>query len=298
LFRDFQGLRAGLAEAPPKTLVVAAAHDVHTLESVYAAAKEVPMQYILVGRREMILKISSELGYSPPSAAIVDGDDDDDCARKAVSLIRDGRGDVLMKGIIKTGRLLSAALDKSAGIRGSGTMSHLSILEIRGYHKLIGITDGGMIPSPTLGQKADIVRNTVAFYERMGIHTPKIAALSASEAVSEKIPETKDAAALQEMCEKGELGGCILEGPLSIDIAISREAAAVKGHASKISGDTDVLLVPNITVGNVLGKGLLYWGGAKMAGCVLGAKIPVVLVSRIATAEEKLFSIMLCLKAG
>ena len=298
MFRDFQGLRAGLEATPPKTLVVAAAHDVHTLEAVYAAEKEFPMQYILVGRRELILEISANLGFSPPSGAIVDGDDEDDCARKAVSLIRDGRGDVLMKGIIKTGRLLSAALDKSAGIRGSGTMSHLSILEISGYHKLIGITDGGMIPSPTLEQKADIVRNTVAFYERMGFHLPKIAALSASETVSVKIPETTEAAALQSMCEKGELGRCILEGPLSFDIAISRESAAIKGHSSGISGDTDVFLVPNITVGNVLVKGLLFWGGAKMAGCVLGAQIPVVLASRIATAEEKLLSIMLCLKAG
>lgn len=295
MFRDFQELQGSLATGAPNTLVVVAAHDAHTLQAVYSAEKELPMRYILVGDRQKIMEISAEIGYSPDVDDIVDGGDNADCARKAVELIRQGRGDVLMKGILETDTLLKAVLDKQTGVRGTGTISHLAILEIPGYHKLLGVTDGGMIPNPDLTQKADIVRNTVSFYKRLGVNELKVAALTASESVSAKMPETLDAAELQAMCTRGELGNCTLEGPLSFDISISRDAAILKGHPSRISGETDVLLVPNIVTGNVLCKGLLYWGGAKMAGCVLGAMVPIVLVSRGATAEEKFTSIMLCL---
>ena len=294
MFANFRELRDNMA-ATPNTLVAAAAHDKHTLEAVFAAAQELPMRYILVGDRENIISLSSEIGFAPGTDTIVDAKDAADCASKAVALIREGKGDVLMKGALESGILLKAVLDKDAGIKVSGTMSHAAILEVPGYHKLITVTDGGMLPSPTLEQKADIVRNTVAFYNRLGFRQPKIAALCASESVNERIQETVDAAHLQSMCQKGELGGCLLEGPLSFDLAVSRESALTKGFSSDICGDADVLLVPNITVGNVLCKGLIYWGNTIMAGCVLGAKVPIVLVSRNATAEEKLFSIMLCL---
>jgi len=190
--------------------------------------------------------------------------------------------------------LLKEVLERETGIRGTGTLSHLAILEVAAYKKLIGITDGGMIPNPTLAQKADIAVNAATFFRQIGCKTPKIAALCASESVSPKIQETVDAAELQEMCRKGELGDCLLEGPISFDLAISKESARIKGFNSQISGETDILLVPNITVGNVLAKGLTYWAGAKMAGCVLGATVPIVLASRGASAEEKLFSIMIC----
>ena len=295
MFADFNELHGSLAGSAPKTLVAAAAHDAHTLEAVYAAAKEFPMKYILVGDRKKIMDISSGLGCTPDPEAIADAGDDADCARKAVALVHEGRGDVLMKGILESGTLLKAALDKDSGVRDSDTISHIAVLDVPGYHKLVSVTDGGMLPSPTLDQKAAIVRNAVSFYRRLGFSRPKIAALCASESVSDKIPETVDAAKLQAMCEKGGLGDCLLEGPLSFDIAVSREAASVKGVSSSVSGDVDILLAPNITAGNALCKGLIYWGGTKMAGCVLGAKVPIVLVSRGATAEEKLFSIMLCI---
>ena len=295
MFAGFDELRGGLTNGTPKTLVAAAAHDLHTLEAIYAAAKEFPLKYILVGNRNRIMDISSKLGCTPNPNAIVDAGSDAECARKAVALVHDGLGDVLMKGILESGILLKTALEKNTGVRSSVTLSHLAVLEVPAYRKLIGVTDGGMLPTPTLEQKADIVRNTVSFYRRLGYERPKIAALCASEAVSGKIPETVDAAKLQLMCRNGELGDCLLEGPLSFDIAVSPEAAAIKGVSSMVSGDADVFLVPNITAGNVLSKGLIHWGGAKMAGCILGAKVPIVLGSRSATAEEKLFSIMLCI---
>ena len=295
---NFSDLRKNLISQAPKTLVVAAAHDLHTLEAVYAAARELPMKYILVGNREKILSISSGLGIAPEMGAIEDCGGDDECARKSVSLVRDGYGDVLMKGILDSGTLLKAVLDKDMGIRDSGVMSHIATLQVPAYHKLILVTDAGMITDPSLEQKADIVRNAVAFCRLLNLKKPKIAAISASESINKKFPETVDAAELQAMCTRGELGDCLLEGPLSFDIAISSESAKSKGFESVISGNSDILLVPNISVGNVLAKGLLFWGNAKMAGCVVGAKAPIVLVSRIASAEEKLLSIMICLCAG
>ena len=276
-----------------KTLVVAAAHDRHTLEAVYEARDELGIGCVLVGDRERILTITSELGFSVDKDDVVDAAHDEECVQKAVSLINNGSGDALMKGIVDTGTLLRAVLDGESGIRGSGTLSHLAMLEVPTYHKLIGVTDGGMIPNPTLSQKADIVKNAVSFYKRIGYKKPKVAALCSSENENPKILETVEAAKLHELCREGKLGDCVLEGPLSFDIAVCRESADLKGFKSEISGETDILLVPNITVGNVLAKGLIYWAGAKMAGCILGARAPIVLTSRGASSEEKLLSIML-----
>jgi len=293
--KSFDDLRAKLDKAAPKAIAVAAAHDKHTLEALFAAAKALPMRCIPVGDRQKILEIAAELGETIDAGSIIDCGDDADCARLAVSLVREGRANVLMKGILETGTLMKAVLDRETGIRDSGIMSHFAMLEIPAYHKVVIGTDGGILTNPTLEQKADIVRNAVSFCRKLGYGLPKIAALCASESVSDKMPETVDAAALQRMCENGELGDCLLEGPLSFDIAIDPESARVKGKASAITGDVDILLVPNITTGNVFVKGLLYWGGAKMAGCVIGARAPIVLLSRGASAEEKMLSILLCL---
>jgi phosphate butyryltransferase len=298
MFSDFSQLQNSLSSESPRTLVVAAAHDKHTLEAVFDAVKAMPMKYILVGDKIKIETISKQLGVTLAPSEIIEARDDEACARLSIECIRQGKGNALMKGLIETGTLLKAALDKEQGIRGTGTMSHLAILEVPAYHKLIGVTDGGMLPHPTLAQKADIARNAIEFFHRLGSLKPNVAVLAASETQSDKMPETKDAIMLTQMCIDGELGACNLEGPLSFDIAVSKESAKIKKHPSGISEDVDILLMPSVATGNIFCKGLLYWGGAKMAGCVLGAKVPIVLVSRGASAEEKLFSIMLCLKAG
>ena len=297
-FRSFNELRESLNAGVIKMLVVVAAHDPHTLEAVFTIAYEFQVKYLLVGNRGRIMAFSAELGYCPSADCIVDGKDDADCAGKAVALIRDGAGDVLVKGLLETAVLMKAVLNAETGIRGSGTLTHLAVVEVPGYHKLVTITDGGMLTFPSLEQKAEIVRCAVNFYHKSGFGRPKIAVICASESVSEKIPETVDAAKLQDMCVNGELGDCMLEGPISFDLAVSAESARVKGFKSAIAGDVDVLLFPNITAANALCKGLIYWAGAKMAGCVYGAKVPIVVVSRGASAEEKLLSIMLCLWAG
>jgi len=150
-----------------------------------------------------------------------------------------------------------------------------------------------MIPAPTLEQKIDIVKNAVDYFKSIGYVKPKVAALCASESISPKIQETVEAAELKDICDKGGLGNCLLDGPISFDLAVSKESAEIKGFRSEISGETDIFLVPNITAGNVLVKSLIYWAGAKMAGCILGAKVPIVLVSRGASTEEKMLSIMI-----
>jgi phosphate butyryltransferase len=280
-----------------RTLVVAAAHDEFTLESVFSASKKLPIKYILVGNREKIFDISAKLDVDLENGCVVDAVDDTDSARKAVALIREGRGDALMKGILETGTLLKAVLDRETGIRGTGSISHFAMLEVPSYHKLVAITDAGIMPYPTFEQKADIIRNSVDFYKRLGFTGPKIAALCAIEHPSDKMPETLEAEQLKVLADKGEFGDCLLEGPISLDLAVSKKSAGIKGYVSEVTGDVDILMVPNITAGNVLCKVLLYWGGAKMAGCALGAKVPIVIVSRGATAEEKFLSIMMCLKA-
>lgn len=298
MFSNFDALQKSLGAGEKKTLVVAAAHDRHTLEAVYQAASVLPMQYVLVGDRERILTISTELGVEVAEEDIVHAEDDFKCAALSIALIREGYGNVLMKGLIETGILLKAVLDKEVGIRGTGTMSHLAMLEVPTYERLIAVTDGGMIPHPTLEQKADIIRNAVLFFNGMGMEKPNVAVLTAAEAVSAKMPETQDAEVLQQLGEQGELGNCLVEGPLSFDIAVSKKSAQIKKHLSKMSGAVDILAVPTVATGNILCKSLLYWANAKMAGCVLGATVPIVLVSRGATAKEKFYSIMLCLKAG
>jgi len=298
MYKNFKELRDSLSATEPKTLVVAAAHDEHTLEAVFSAAETLPMKYILVGERDKILEISKKLGKDVPEDVIVDAKDNHEAAVKSVELIRNGKGNVLMKGIVDTGVLLKPVLDRETGIRGSGTMSHVAVLEVPAYHKLVAITDAAMLPHPTFEQKVDILKNAVEFFSKLGIKKPKISALAAVETVSEKMPETVHAQKLMEMCKNGELGDCHVEGPLSFDLSVSEETAKIKKYSGTVTGDVDIFLAPEITAGNVLTKGLMYWGGAKMAGGVVGAKVPIVLVSRGSSAEEKLLSIALCLKAG
>jgi phosphate butyryltransferase len=200
-----------------------------------------------------------------------------------------------MKGGISTGVLLKAVLDKEKGIGLGGLMSHMAVFESPHYHKLLFVTDGGMVPAPNLEKKVLILKNALDFLRKLGYEKPKVAALCASEAVSDKMPETIEAAELAKLANTGHFGPCILEGPISFDLAVCAESARLKGYTGQISGDTDLFLTPDIVSGNILGKSLIYMGGATMAGCILGAKVPIILTSRGATAEEKMLSMALTL---
>ena len=290
----FPALKDRLHDLPPKAAVVAAAHDEHTLQAVFAARRDGLIRPILVGHREEILSIARRLGEELDPSQVVDAGDDPDCAAKSVELVRSGEGAMLIKGMLPTGTLLHAVVNKETGIRASEVMSHVAILDVPSYHKLLYITDGGMVVAPDLEQKRHILRNALNFCRFLGYDCPKAAALCAVETVSPAMPETADAAALKAEGERGDFGPCLVEGPISLDLATDPEAARVKGYHSPVAGDADILLAPSIAAGNLLGKSLYGLAGGEMAGVVLGAKVPITVNSRGATAEEKYWSILIC----
>ena len=291
---EFPALKDRLRYLPPKTAVVAAAHDEHTLQAVFAARRDGLIRPILVGHKEEILSAARRLGEEPDPSLVVDAGEDPDCAVKSVALIRSGEGDMLIKGMLPTGTLLKAVVNKATGIRASEVMSHVAILDVPSYHKLLYVTDGGMVVAPDLEQKRHILRNALDFCRFLGYDCPKAAALCAVETVSPAMPETADAAALKTEGERGDFGPCLVEGPIALDLATDPEAARVKGYHSPVAGDADILLAPSIAAGNLLGKSLYGLAGGEMAGVVLGAKAPITVNSRGATAEEKYWSILIC----
>lgn len=290
----FSQLKARLRDLPPRRAVVAAAHDEHTLQAVFAARRDGLIQPVLVGRREEILSIARALGEDLDPAQVADAGDDVQCAAKSVALIRAGEGSMLIKGMLPTGTLLKAVVHRETGIRASQVMSHVAILDVPGYHKLLYVTDGGMVVAPDLEQKRHILRNALDFCRFLGYDRPKAAVLCAVETVNPAMPETADGAALKAEGERGDFGPCLVEGPISLDLATDGEAARVKGYRSPVAGDADILLAPSIAAGNLLGKSLYGLAGGEMAGVVLGAKVPITVNSRGAAAEEKYWSILIC----
>jgi phosphate butyryltransferase len=294
MLRNFAQLHELVRSGKPKKIAVACAHDRHTLESVFRAADEGLLTYVLVGHRDEILGIGRELGHSVDPDNVIDCETDEEAARTAVALIREDKADFIQKGLMQTATILKAVVNKETGIGMGGVMSHTALLEIPGYHKVLGVTDGGMLPYPDLEAKKAIVRNSVDMFARLGYDRPLVAAVCAAETVSPKIIETVDAAALKEASLAGELGNCYVEGPISFDLAMNRESAKIKGYESPVAGETDILLVPNMATGNIMVKGLLEFAGAKMVGCVTGAKCPIALNSRSASFEEKYNSLLAC----
>lgn len=290
----FSELKARLCKKTPKTAVVAAAHDEHTLQAVFAARRDGLIRPILVGRREEILAMAHGLGEELDPAQVVDASDDGQCAAQSVALIRSGAGAVLIKGMLQTGTLLKAVVNRDEGIRSSALMSHVAILDVPNYHKLLYVTDGGMVVAPDLEQKRHILQNAVNFCRFLGYDCPKAAALCAVETVTPAMPETADGAALKQAAEQGAFGPCLVEGPISLDLATDRDAAQVKNYQSPVAGDADILLAPSIAAGNLLGKSLYGLAGGEMAGVVLGASVPITVNSRGATPEEKYWSILIC----
>lgn len=295
MITGFTQLKELLHNVSPKTAVVAAAHDIHTLEAVFAAQDDGLIDPIFVGNKEEILEFAKELDHPlTPGSRIVHAENEYDCAAKAVDLIQSGQGKMLIKGMLQTGTLLKAVVNKDSGIRNSEVMSHVAILDVPAYHKLLFITDGGMVISPDLSQKRAILKNAVEFCRFLGYEKPKAAALCAVETLHPNMQETMDAAALKIEAKSGTFGPCEVEGPISLDLATDKEAAAVKGYRSPVAGDADILLVPSITAGNILGKALYGLAGGEMAGVVLGAAVPITVNSRGATAAEKYDSILIC----
>lgn len=292
-FKNFEEMAAAVKAHPvTKRLVLCCAHDPHSLEAVNAAVKDGMIKAVLVGKEDEIKKLIAEGGYDAiADAKIYNEEDDVEAAKKAVSLIREGEGDFLMKGRMQTADLLKQVVNKETGLNLGKTMSHVGLFEVPTYHKVAVLTDGGMLLHPTLEQKVDVIDNAVDTLRAMGYDQPKVACLCAAEKLNKKAPESVDAAELKAMNERGEIKNCIVEGPISFDIALNKEIADFKGFESPVAGDADVLLVPNMACGNMVGKAWTVTGNGRMAGIIVGAKAPVVLVSRGAGADEKYYSI-------
>lgn len=276
-----------------RKVAVVVAEDEHTLEAVFKANKKRIVDPILIGNKEKIKEILDRKNYILNDEFIIGVENDRDAAYKAVELVNMNKADFIMKGKIQTADLLRAVVDKEKGIRTDRLMSHFAILEIPTYHKLLVITDGGMVMYPSLEEKKQIIQNAVDVMLSLDYKEPKIGVLTAVEKVNPKMPETVDAAELKEMNENGEIKNCIVEGPISYDLSMNKESAETKGFHSPVVGDVDILLTSNITAGNTLAKSLIYSGNSKMAGFIVGAKVPVVLTSRGSSTEEKYLSLVL-----
>lgn len=276
-----------------KRAAVVSAQDEHTLEAVLKAAKDNIIEPVLIGDTERIKEILEKLKIELDDESIIPAKSDEESAKKAVELIHQDKADLVMKGKIQTADLLRAVVNKENGLRAEKIMSHIAIYEVPSYHKLLAVTDGGMLMYPNSKEKKQIIYNAVCVFTALGYEKPKVAVLAAVENVNTKMPETIEAGILKKMYEQGELKNCIVEGPISYDLAVSREAAEIKGFTSPVAGDADILIVPNITSGNILAKSLSCSAGAKMAGFIVGAAAPVVLTSRGASSEEKYLSLIL-----
>ncbi|WP_352417819.1 bifunctional enoyl-CoA hydratase/phosphate acetyltransferase [Proteiniborus sp.] len=277
-----------------KVLAVAACQDEEVLRAVYEAASCGIIEPVLIGDIEKTDKIAEKLGISIHSYERIDTKDLVEAAEIAVKHVSSGKADFIMKGLIDTSILLKEVLNKEYGLRTDSLLSHVMIYEVPTYHKFVFLTDGGMNLEPDLEDKVKIVKNAVKVCKSLGYDKIKVAAIAAKEKVNPKMIATIHANELKNMYINGLFEyGVIIDGPLALDLAVSKEAAKIKGYNSEVAGDADILLVPNIETGNGIGKSLTYFANSQSAGIIMGAKTPVVLVSRADTHEAKLYSIAL-----
>ncbi len=275
-------------------LVVVAANDREVIAAVDEARELDVIDPILIGDQEEILAILEEKAIDKDQYRIIDEKDVTGAAELGVKMVSNGEADFIMKGLLDTSILLRAVLNKEWGLRTDSLLSHVMVYEVASYPKLIYLTDGGMNLSPSLEDKKKIIENAATVVRSMGSERINVAVLAAKEKVNPKMIATVEADQLKKQYEKGEFSkGVVIDGPLALDLALSKEAAEIKSFKSEVAGDADVLLVPNIEMGNGIGKSITYLAGGKSAGIVMGAKTPIVLVSRADDHESKLYSILL-----
>jgi phosphate butyryltransferase len=291
-FENFYQVITAVKELPSCRLCVASAAEETVLEAVRDSRKEGLVDFVLVGPEEKIWRQAMTISLNLQGIEIIDIDDPIEATSRAVEEVASGNADILMKGMVNSSDFLRAVLNPDGGMRRDRILSHFAIYEVPGYYRLIYMTDGGLNVNPNLEQKKAILQNAVEFLHAIGLAEPKVAVLSANEKVDLKIPATVDARALKEMAEEA-FPGALVDGPTPLDIALSYEAALHKGIDSPIAGKADLLMVPNIEAGNILGKAIIYFAGGRMGGLVLGASRPVILTSRNEPPMGKMASIAL-----
>ncbi|RKX57266.1 MAG: phosphate butyryltransferase [Thermotoga sp.] len=290
MLRSFEELLEKIRKKGLKKIVLAGAEDFEALKAIARAYREGLCDAILVGKED---DVKINLKNLDMNFEIVGTRSENETAEVSVKLISSGEADLLMKGLIKTSTLLKAVLNKEWGLRTERLLSHVILMEIPGFDRLLFLTDGGMVIRPSLEEKVQIIMNAVDLAKRLGYEKPKVALITAVETVNEKMPETVEASIIAKMAERGQIKGCIIDGPLGFDNAVSTFAARVKGIKSDVAGVADILVVPDIHSGNFLGKSVVYFAKGRIAGVVVGARKPVVIVSRADTEESKFYSVVL-----
>ncbi len=277
----------GLAPVP-----TAVAHpcEVTALSGAIEAATLGLIAPLLVGPAQRIKETAAAAGINLHGKEIIDVSHSNASATKAVELIREGRAEILMKGSLHTDELMAAVVSREGGLRTGRRISHVFVMDVPTYHKVLIVTDGAINIAPTLEDKVDICQNAIDLAISLGLEKPKVAILAAVETVNSKMPATLDAAALCKMAERGQIKGGVLDGPLAFDNAISEEAATTKGIKSAVAGDPDILLAPDLEAGNILAKQLSFLANADSAGMVLGARVPIILTSRADNVRSRIAS--------
>ena len=278
---------------PQKTLVVAVANDHHVLEAVDKAVQEGFIRAILVGDHQKIYEVIEDLSLNPDDFEILHMVDTVQACNEAVKLVSQNEGYFLMKGYVDTSVILRAALDKDFGLRTKNRLSHVSVIEVPTYHKLLLMSDGAMNIHPDVSVKQEILENAVRIAHAIGLEKPNVGCLAAVEKVNPKMQATLDAERLVQLNRDGEISGCVVGGPFALDNAVNQEAAEHKGITDPMAGDVDILLMPQIESGNVFYKSMMFLANAKSASVIAGAKSPIVLTSRADSMESKFYSIAL-----
>ena len=277
----------------PYRVAVAAAHDDAVIEAVILAQDEGIADSILVGSAKRILQMLESHGRKPGDYKIIGTANDDETAEKVAETVSSGQADLILKGLIPTGKLLKIILKHEYGLRRKGLLSHTAILTPKRYNKLLAVTDGGMVIKPTFEQKVEIIRNSTLVGWSLGIKIPKVAVLAPVDLVVQDFPETFEAAALSKMAQRNQIRNCEIDGPMSFDTAVWQPAVEYQGIESSVAGQADIVVAGSIETGNILAKSLIQFGGASFAGVIVGARIPISLVSRADNAFSKMASVAL-----
>ena len=286
----YEQLLARCQSLPPVPTAVAHPCEETALEGALDAGAKGLITPILVGPDAKIREVAAKGGHDLAGVRIVDAQHSHEAAAKAVALVRQGEAELLMKGSLHTDELLGAVVARETGLRTARRISHVFIMDVPTYHKVLIITDAAINIAPTLEDKADICQNAIDLAISLGVARPKLAILAAVETINSKMPATLDAAALCKMADRGQIKGAALDGPLAFDNAISSDAARIKGIKSEVAGDPDILLAPDLEAGNMMAKQLSFLANADSAGLVLGARVPIVLTSRADSVRARIAS--------
>ncbi|AAK81016.1 phosphate butyryltransferase [Clostridium acetobutylicum] len=293
MIKSFNEIIMKVKSKEMKKVAVAVAQDEPVLEAVRDAKKNGIADAILVGDHDEIVSIALKIGMDVNDFEIVNEPNVKKAALKAVELVSTGKADMVMKGLVNTATFLRSVLNKEVGLRTGKTMSHVAVFETEKFDRLLFLTDVAFNTYPELKEKIDIVNNSVKVAHAIGIENPKVAPICAVEVINPKMPSTLDAAMLSKMSDRGQIKGCVVDGPLALDIALSEEAAHHKGVTGEVAGKADIFLMPNIETGNVMYKTLTYTTDSKNGGILVGTSAPVVLTSRADSHETKMNSIAL-----